>query len=254
MAYSLQPTSREQTLARTQSAKRHRALFALITLAGIAVIIGLSRFIDDVTPAIGWTLFAIGLGLTEAGLIGAHLALKKMRYSITIGTIRREIGRAVTLISIPTFAWAIGIPLQSVRLELIRFGLVLLLALQAVSISLNTTLFDGDAEGLRFGRRGWLLRRARVAWDDIVQVVFTTGRPGSIELGLRLRSTPPAKPMAVQPSEVLTDLPYRIVVPQKSFDLTGLKWLLNQSGRHDIALLHRTATGEQELGCSNNWR
>lgn len=46
---------------------------------------------------------------------------------------------------------------------------------------------------------------------------------------------------------MLTDLPFRIVVPRSKFDIERMVWVLNQSGRQDITLIERTADGDKVL-------
>ena len=57
----------------------------------------------------------------------------------------------------------------------------------------------------------------------------------------------------VKRGEVLTDLPVRVLVPGTRFDLEGMKWALNQSGRTDVPLIERTPEGHRLLGYSNRW-
>ena len=45
----------------------------------------------------------------------------------------------------------------------------------------------------------------------------------------------------------------RVLVPDTKFDLEGMKWALNQSGRTDVPLIERTPEGHRLLGYSNRW-
>lgn len=110
-------------------------------------------------------------------------------------------------------------------------------------------LFEGSSLGVVFPR--YLAK-----WPNVAQVVFTAGsRPGTVEIGVRLVPQPnaPSDPMPVREGQLLTDLPARGVVPQRLFDLDRLRWVLNQSGRRDVALIERTPADERQLGYSNSW-
>jgi hypothetical protein len=56
--------------------------------------------------------------------------------------------------------------------------------------------------------------------------------------------------MPANDAQVLTDLPFRTVVPHSKFDIDRMVWVLNQSGRQSIKLLERAADGEKVLAAA----
>lgn len=254
MAHALQPATYQQAVAQRRSAQRLKVLFAIFEIVGVVMVIGLSRLFDEIPATARWVLAATGVGLVVAGSIGADSATGKVRYRVRIGRVRSAVARISALTGILACAWAIGLSLPDWRLNALRALLVVTVVAQSVAALKQVTLLDGDCDGVRFRLRGNPFRRVGVGWGAISQVVFTAGSKGrTIEVGLRTRSPQAAIPLPPRRGEILTDLPYRVVVPQKSFDLRKVQWMLNQSGRRDVALVERTPAGERELGYANSW-
>ncbi|MGV9712480.1 hypothetical protein ACWDTI_17660 [Gordonia sp. NPDC003424] len=100
--------------------------------------------------------------------------------------------------------------------------------------------------------RIWLTA-GKIDWINIESVVVTRGfDDGDVEIGVRPRPGVTVQAMMNLRGDVLTDLPLRTTVPRDMFDIDGLCWGVNLSGRHDIPIYERTDAGERLIYMSNS--
>ncbi|MDT5139764.1 MAG: hypothetical protein QOD58_4026 [Mycobacterium sp.] len=242
VSYPLRPVSREEATANCQKASaRAKWLFMLTTFGAIGVAAAIGFVVSDVSAAPAWIALAIGGVAVAAGYAGLPGAMRDVRYRITVllSSLRLVLILALAVVAI----WAVG----SAHLIQGRVAktFIIVVLVGALSFHLSTsTLFIGDCNGLTF-------RKMLVRWDFVSQVVMTAGaKPNTIEIGVRLVSGAKLESMPAKDAQVLTDLPFRTVVPHSKFDTDRMVWVLNQSGRQDIVLLERTGDGEKVLAAA----
>ncbi len=238
--------TRAQALATKRAAVPWRRGFLAVAVLGVAgAMVGC--FVHPVVPvAVMWLLIAGGLALAALGAAGARSATAAMRYRVTNGPVLLVFVGTMLLASAAAVAWFSGAGAWAAPRGAATYApwlLLLVVQLVQLAIMLNMcSLFDGDADGVRFVMRGRRLRRTRIAWEDVEAIVLTTcARPDRVEISVRTRSGAP--PFAQR----------RIIVAAKRVSLDGLGWMMNQSGRDDIALLSHTAAGVFLLGYANAW-
>lgn len=249
---------RAQALAEQRVATRYRNLFVALAAIGFTAAVLGSFFHPRLATPVVWLLVLGGLACGAAGLVGARVATAGMRFRVTASRWLLVVMVAPSPVAALGIAWALGSMLGTASRGFwpAVIGLLPPMALLVhAAIALNDeSLFDGDADGVRFGQRGRQLRRTRIPWADIAAIVVATGaRRKTVEIGVRTRPGVATRPYPPLPYELLTDLPYRIVAPRTSFSLDDIGGMLNRSGRTDIALVHRTPAGEILLGHANAW-
>ncbi|OHV03072.1 hypothetical protein [Mycobacterium talmoniae] len=251
MAYSLQPVTHEQAVANMKSTEvPFKLLFMLSGMAGLVAVIAVSFLIADITAKPAWIALLLGGGLSVVCAAGARSVMSRVRYRITV--FLSGLRLALTLGCAALVLWGLGA--LSVALD-ISWGRPLLVVIfylvlgwAALSHLATTTRFTGGSMGLGFPG-------SAVTWDAVAQVVFAAGsKPGTVEIGVRPRPDATLEPRPVRDGQLLTDLPCRTVVLARKFDVDAMRWVLNQSGRRDIALVERTPAGERLLGYANSWR
>ncbi|OBJ69137.1 hypothetical protein [Mycobacterium sp. 1274756.6] len=249
---------RAQALTEQRVATRYRNGFVALAAIGFTAAVLGSFFHPRLATPWVWLLVLGGLACGAAGLVGARAATARMRFRVTQPRWLLLAQAAVLPTCAMGASWALGnlVGASSGGFGPVTIGLVIPIALLALFATiLNAeSLFDGDADGVRFIQRGRQLRRTRIPWADIAAIVVATGaRPKTVEIGVRTRPGVATRPFTLRAGELLTDLPYRIVAPRTSFSLDDIGGMLNRSGRTDIALLHRTPAGEILLGHANAW-
>lgn len=110
------------------------------------------------------------------------------------------------------------------------------------------TLFYGNAVGLTFRRNKHFMQK----WQDVAQVVIARSTD-TVEIAVAPAPGAVVEAMPTRTGEVLTGYPVRVRVPAERFDPDRLKWVLNQSGQSNIALVEQTPAGQAVLGHSNRW-
>ncbi|MGV0634899.1 hypothetical protein ABQE69_12530 [Mycolicibacillus trivialis] len=249
---------RARALAEQRGATRYRNLFVVLATIGFSAAALGSFFHPRLADPWVWLLVLGGLACGAVGVIGVRAATARMRFRLTQPRWLVLVQVAVLPTSAVGWTWFYGnlVAASSRGFWPVVIGVVMPMAMlaQFATVLTSESLFDGDADGVRFIQRGRQLRRTRIPWEDIAAIVVATGaRPKTVEIGVRLRAGVPTRPYPPRAYELLTDLPYRIVAPRKSFSLDDIGGMLNRSGRTDIALLHRTPAGEQLLGYANAW-
>lgn len=256
--YSLEPITREQAVAAKDAAFakfKWPITFIVVGTLGL-VVAGYNVVTDPEAPAF-WLAAGICLAVVAAAMLWLKALAKRWSYRIT----RRNTGIG-WVIAIPAafgafalIGWGSTEGLQALGVQIPRVVAVIILVVSIFAAMVvaavywgATLLFKGDAEGLmpmcRTHHDG--------SWETIDGVVVTTG-PGTVEIGLILAPGAEVKPARAKRREVLTDLPVRVLVPDTKFDLEGMKWALNQSGRTNVPLIERTPDGHKLLGYSNRW-
>ncbi|MCV7314878.1 hypothetical protein H7J77_04910 [Mycolicibacillus parakoreensis] len=249
MAYSLQPVTRAEALARRRAAQTpYKSFLVMAALAGLTLLVALPYVITGRSATVAWTVVVVAAVVAVAAAVGARNAIRQMRYRIAVALAGLRL--LAIVVGGVVMIWAMGQLAHVVGLTWGWQALKLVLALAVVAglgyHLATSTLFIGDVAGLRF-------RATLVRWKDISEVVIAADDArGTVEIGAAGRDAPPT-PMPVRDNEVLTDLPYRTVVRARSFSLDRLRWAMNQSGRDDIALVERIGDGERVLGHANRW-
>ncbi|OBJ74427.1 hypothetical protein [Mycobacterium sp. 1274756.6] len=270
MRYSLQPVSSEQAAAARAAAVKPAAAastvaFLTLIVAAVAVV-ALWNVANDGKPMIGsgWLVLLV-IAVAVSGLAGwaSGILGKRVNYRITkrFGALGQLVAAPVGLLCgfavLAGFGAFLAPAMEALPgKDMIAFAVLgvsmAVFITPIVFVMVKSILFEGNDNHV-----------GGVKWDSIAGIIYTAGRePGTLEIGLRVRPGvepesilgKPATPHPVRPGQVLTDLPFRFVVPQRRFHLDGMKWLLNQSGRTDIALIERTPTGERLIGYANSWR
>lgn len=256
--YSLEPITREQAVAAKDAAfAKFKWPIALIGVSTLGLFIAGYNIVNDPGAQAFWLIAGICTAVAAAAVFRLKTLAKRWSYRIT----RRNTGLG-WLIAIPaafgTFAligWGATTGLGALGVHIPRGVALIILAVSIFAAMVvaavywgATLLFKGDAEGLapmcRTDHDG--------SWETIDAVVVTTA-PGTVEIGLILAPAVKVTPAKKKRGEVLTDLPVRVLVPDTKFDLEGMKWALNQSGRTDVPLIERTPDGHKVLGYSNRW-
>ena len=256
--YSLEPVTREQAVAAKNAAfAKFRWPISLIAVGTLGLVIAGYNVVNDPGTEAFWVAAGICLAVVAAAMFWLKTLAKRWSYRIT----RRNTGLG-WVIAIPAafgafvlIGWGSTEGLQALGVQIPRIVAIIILIVSIFAAMVvaaaywgMTLLFKGDAEGLmpmcRTHHDG--------SWETIDGVVVTTA-PGTVEIGLILAPGVEVKPAKVKRGEVLTDLPVRVLVPDTKFDLEGMKWALNQSGRTDVPLIERTPEGHRLLGYSNRW-
>lgn len=191
-----------------------------------------------------WLLVLGGLVCGAVGFVGARAATARMRYQVMQSRPRFLLMMAVTPASTLVIGWLYGNVAATSGPWSTVVALLTPTALLAMFATTLTTesLFDGDADGVRFIMRGLQWRHTRIPWADVEAIVLSScARPDRLEISVRTRSG---------------SVPWerrRVVVARNRVSLDGLGWAMNQSGRDDIALLSHTADGTSLLGYANAW-
>ncbi|WP_155827016.1 hypothetical protein [Jongsikchunia kroppenstedtii] len=246
---SLQPVTREQAaLNLKQCAGKYRAAFLLAALPGIAVVVAAAFLVDDPKAVAAWVVLMIAGFLCSLGVLLTRQVSIRFRYRITAphstlmmaGALVAAVAAAAGIDYLVVAAVGTGPGTRRITVPVAIFVIVCTVRLTQSYL----TLFSGSAYAL-------IVRNARVPWSLVSQVVVAPGRtPDSTEIGVRT-ARPQPQSLRIRENEALRDLPFRVVVPTKQFDMDRLHWAINQSGRTDIALLYRTTTGEQLVRMSN---
>ncbi|WP_155769442.1 hypothetical protein [Mycobacterium asiaticum] len=229
MSHSVPAISRAQAISNRQSAaSRAFWLFMLTAFGAVTAAVGISFAVVDPSAAPAWIASLIGVGCAVAGFVGCRRVMPRVRYRIT--TVFSGLRLVAVLGCVVLAIWGLGAAhLISGR---VAKSVIIAAVLGALVFHLSTsTLFMGDCNGLLF-------RKTLVHWDSVAQVVYTVGAgAGTVEIGARLRPGVNIKAMPVRDGQVLVDLPVRTVVSRSKFDVDRMRWVLNQSGRQDIALV-----------------
>ncbi|MGC4935217.1 hypothetical protein ACLQ3C_16220 [Gordonia sp. DT30] len=248
--YSLTPVTHDyavQTAGKAMQRGKFVLFFTLI--AGLAAAVALGYLVDDITARPAWIALLIAGVICAGATVWSRHIMSGVRYRIGI-----PFGPLVLVGAVAAFlaVWAVvafvletiggdGSPLESVNRWLLIVGLI---AVPTRYLTVSNR-FTGNAFTL-------MVRQTRVPWTSVGAVVFTAGsKPGTIEIGVRSNGPTGTSSLKTRKGELLTDLPYRVVVTQRSFDLDRLHWALNQSGRADIPLIERTPMGERVVLRSN---
>ncbi|ODR11710.1 hypothetical protein BHQ15_00480 [Mycolicibacillus koreensis] len=233
-----------QALAAKRAVIPRRIGFIVLSAVGSATAVVGCVFHPRLAAPWVWLLVLGGLVCAAAGFVGARAATARMRYQVKQSRPRFVLMMAVMPASTLVISWLYGTVAAASGPSSLAVALLTPMALLAMfATTLNTeSLFDGDADGVRFLMRGLQWRRTRIPWDDVEAIVLSScARPDRLEIAVRTRSD--AVPWERR----------RIVVARKLVSLDGLGWAMNQSGRDDIALLSHTADGISLLGYSNAW-
>lgn len=252
MGISLQPVTEQQAKDnRAKAYQRGKFPFMVNAVSVLVGLVALAYIADDMGTdvAVLFLLGAVVIGTASSLYLGT--VMKAAQYRIKrpgwqlIGVLAFVAGLVVI--------WALGEATMALGLTwgrtLFVVIVVAVLGVAWVFYARAVLLFEGSCLGVLFPR--YLAK-----WPNVSQVVYTDGsKPGTVEIGVRLvpNAVEPSEPRPVRAGQLLTDLPARGVVPERLFDLERLRWVLNQSGRRDVALIERTPGGERLVGYSNNW-
>lgn len=207
-------------------------------------------------------VFVLGLVIICAGAVAASLwrmwtLAQRAEYRITqrYAALGWIVALALALGTFVLTSWALGTILQRVEVSggraigLIGLAVAMWAAVGVLTVYRRwTVLFVGNANGLTIKRD----KQFAKSWNQVAHVVIAPGAD-SVEIAIVPVKGASVESMPVRTGEVLTEFPVRVTVPAAKLDLNRLKWVLNQSGCTDIALIERTPAGQRRLGYANRW-
>ena len=247
---SLEPVNAADALARAKRSASYAIIPRFVAImAGIVVVFAFGFIYDNPASAPSWITVLIAGSICAGCALLTRTLMRKAQYRITVpyAALRLTvmlIAFFVAFAILANFLDGQGVTERSGRVfmrPLFMIGLVTLTVWQLRVAG----LFNGNALGLFF-------RTTQVHWGQVGAVVISPGSAaGQVEIGVRPVpgvELPLSKPRT---GEVLTDLPQRVLVRTKDFDLDRLHWALNQSGRTDLQVLERTPDGERVLRTAN---
>ena len=218
-----------------------------LAVAGWAVMCGSTAAGARVSTVGHLACWVLAMGLTGGGVAVGWRGLTRSRFVITVGAGLRRLVLTVAcllwLLSALQVGNLLGWTGADAVTRIVLALMVVLLVFQVPVILVTVLLLVGGPRGLTFWRRQGA-GVTRVPWADIERVVFSSGLvANTIEIGVALRAGAKPRRSSTRRHDVLTDLPCRVVVPRKSFDVAGLQRLV--AAHPQVELVERAAGMER---------